>query len=629
MLLYSTSCSTESKPRQVFISYSHQQKEWRDQIVSVLKPLEESRQITAWHDRRLLPGNQWDGVIKQELERSEIILLLVGNAFLQSGYCNDVEVQLAVHRANLGEAILIPFITEPCDWHQAPFARFQCLPSDNTTLSDYPDNQALLEECRDSVAAACIGQWLPRMKDAKPSDGFGIWQVDFRNRNNGAADIPSLIMKMRKLTGESDINYIGVFSKNGQSKDTEIKTLVLEGIPMAFTKLRNLHREQKLSAELDVEILNLDIKLGASFYSGFNDAVNFNQLSKECVGVIHTTQPYLPLRMMGFAVRPSDPSWFMALPHVGDSQLSAENLKNAQQKVIAYFYTSLGVPGEDMHVNLSPYDENRIIPASLIKAPLGQVLVEQDCLLKHFTASLLHPDTDTGKAFWAEVYQTIRSHKTFQLSSHNIFQRVWIVPGNAVIEQKEPGKPFPIRLPPGFEVLPDDWGAIITNCHLKVQAETDYFAFQNKNPGRNRQDEGLNTLFLEIFKSIVLPVIEQEINTGSHFAPLRQVYCSVILAKWYRETLAQPGIHTSLLDLGKRIYLEVLNGDKNYTPSSYTGINNNSPDWLVKCFARYRQLYENGVFRCLKSELSDSAEKPTMKIYFSGEIDFRNLRDII
>jgi len=39
---------------------------------------------------------------------------------------------------------------------------------------------------------------------------------------------------------------------------------VLEDTPMAFIKLENLQREQKLSAELDVEIHHLDIKFGAS-----------------------------------------------------------------------------------------------------------------------------------------------------------------------------------------------------------------------------------------------------------------------------------------------------------------------------------------------------------------------------
>jgi hypothetical protein len=37
----------------------------------------------------------------------------------------------------------------------------------------------------------------------------------------------------------------------------------------------------------------------------------------------------------------------------------------------------------------------------------------------------------------------------------------------------------------------------------------------------------LRLAYLEIFREVVLPVIEDEVNAGTHFAPLRPVYyCS-------------------------------------------------------------------------------------------------------
>lgn len=623
MLLYYNNVTAESKPRQAFISYSHQQSEWRDKLVSSLRPLEESRHITAWHDRKLLPGENWDRVIKKELERSDLILLLVSKAFLNSKYCNDVEVQKAVDRANLGEAILIPVIIEQCEWHSAPFARFQSLPPDKNSLSDNTDTSAVLDECRDQISAACIGQWLPRNKDAKPLEGYGIWHIEFESSEEGNSIVSSIILKLRELTGEYDINYLGLAPSgktNPANKNNYI--LLLEGSPLAFTKLENLYREKMLSAKLGVETTDFDAKLGASYYAGFADVKKFYGNKKECVGIIKPSEPYFPLRMLGIAVRPSDPRWFMAIPHLGDSKLSGEELKKAQQKIIGYFYTALGVPGEDMHVNLSPFKENRILPASLLNAPLGQVLVEQDCLLKHFTASLLHPDTDTGSAFWSEIHKTIGDKHLSNLSSQELYQRAWIVPGNAVIHKKVSGRQFPIQLPPGFELMPEDIGALITECRMKVQAETDYITIQNIHSNQSRNREELNNAFLNIFKDIVLPAIENEVNTGSHFAPLRQVYYSVILAKWYRKNLAQPGIHTSLLELSKRIYIEVLKGNEANTASSHIGITKDSPEWLIKCYSRYKQLFDDGVFKCIKGIAGDTADKPVMRVYFSGEIDF-------
>jgi internalin A len=110
MLLFLQNTSVESRPRQAFISYSHCQETWKDRLMDALRPLEEQRQIVAWHDRKLLPGQPWDGVIREELDRSDLLLLLVGPDFINSSYCRDVEVRRAVERAETGDAVLIPII---------------------------------------------------------------------------------------------------------------------------------------------------------------------------------------------------------------------------------------------------------------------------------------------------------------------------------------------------------------------------------------------------------------------------------------------------------------------------------------------------------------------------------------
>jgi hypothetical protein len=43
-------------------------------MMDALRLLEEQRQITAWHDPKVLPGQPWDGVIREELDRSDLVL---------------------------------------------------------------------------------------------------------------------------------------------------------------------------------------------------------------------------------------------------------------------------------------------------------------------------------------------------------------------------------------------------------------------------------------------------------------------------------------------------------------------------------------------------------------------------
>ena len=41
----------------------------------------------------------------------------------------------------------------------------------------------------------------------------------------------------------------------------------------------------------------------------------------------------------------------------------------------------------------------------------------------------------------------------------------------------------------------------------------------------------------EIVRQIILPEIEKEVNQGQHFANLRQIFNSLILATWYKKNL--------------------------------------------------------------------------------------------
>jgi len=47
----------------------------------------------------------------------------------------------------------------------------------------------------------------------------------------------------------------------------------------------------------------------------------------------------------------------------------------------------------------------------------------------------------------------------------------------------------------------------------------------------------VNNIGSQIVREIILPEIEKEVNTGKNFAPLRQIYQALILAKWYKKTI--------------------------------------------------------------------------------------------
>lgn len=61
----------------------------------------------------------------------------MSSSFLASDYCYAKEVQRAIERQRAAEAVVIPIILRPCDWHGAPFGNLQVLPRDGKAVTTW------------------------------------------------------------------------------------------------------------------------------------------------------------------------------------------------------------------------------------------------------------------------------------------------------------------------------------------------------------------------------------------------------------------------------------------------------------------------------------------------------------
>ncbi len=112
----------------LFYSYSHKDEVLRNQLETHLKLLQREGLIDAWYDRKIEAGDEWKQKIDENLERADIILLLVSANFMDSDYCYEKEMKRALERHQKAEARVIPVIVRDIDWHTAPFAHIQPLP---------------------------------------------------------------------------------------------------------------------------------------------------------------------------------------------------------------------------------------------------------------------------------------------------------------------------------------------------------------------------------------------------------------------------------------------------------------------------------------------------------------------
>jgi internalin A len=121
----------------VFISYSSKDARQLDHLLTRLKPLITVKGLLdVWHDRYLSIGGDWDGEIKRELKSADVILFLISAEFCATDYINDIEVKLAIERAEKGECIIVAIKLENVNLKDHPLAKYTYLPRKGTPIRD-------------------------------------------------------------------------------------------------------------------------------------------------------------------------------------------------------------------------------------------------------------------------------------------------------------------------------------------------------------------------------------------------------------------------------------------------------------------------------------------------------------
>lgn len=155
-----------SKPLEVFYSYSHRDERLRDELDKHLSILKRQNVIKGWHDRKIGAGKEWAGQIDGHLNDADIILLLISADFLASDYCYDVEMERAMQRHEMGQALIIPIILRPVDWKEGVFGKLQALPIDAKPVTSWGNRDRAFENIARGIREA-VEKLAPKMENAE------------------------------------------------------------------------------------------------------------------------------------------------------------------------------------------------------------------------------------------------------------------------------------------------------------------------------------------------------------------------------------------------------------------------------------------------------------------------------
>lgn len=122
----------------IFISYSHENEEWKDELKSHLSVLETHGDFSVWEDRQINMGDDWYPAIKQAIQSAKVAILLVSRDFLTSDFVKREEIPELLKRRETDGLRVIPLIVKPCAWQTVPWlAKLQGATKNNEPLARF------------------------------------------------------------------------------------------------------------------------------------------------------------------------------------------------------------------------------------------------------------------------------------------------------------------------------------------------------------------------------------------------------------------------------------------------------------------------------------------------------------
>jgi len=297
--------------------------------------------------------------------------------------------------------------------------------------------------------------------------------------------------------------------------------------------------------------------------------------------MVNPSPSFVPVMLKGMTLYPDDPLRFDFIIDSGNSGFADVQIKQESNRLVKYFLAAMTAPQIDLWVNLSPYEANKIIPDELGKTELGRDMLAQDYILKQLAASLVHPDRKSGKEFWARLSREGGDRSGGERTA-NAFNKVWIIPEEAVVCET------------GNSVY-------IVKTRLKVMSDADYEAMRHNSVRKGNNTAG-------ILRAVIIPEIEREVNEGSNFALLRQIYQSLILAQWYKETIKN--------NLLSETYIE---------KNKIKGVDLSDPTVKDRIYQQYVDAFKKGVFELTRQEQDRFSGDIAIRRYFSGGEKFSQI----
>jgi O-acetyl-ADP-ribose deacetylase (regulator of RNase III) len=152
-----SSVEAESTRNQVFISYSHKNKDWLDRLQTMLTPLVRKNALGIWDDQQIEAGSKWRDEITKALSSAKVAVLLVSPEFLGSDFIYKHELPPLLAAAQHKGLVVLWVCLSACLYQETEIEAYQAAhdvgkPLDS--LAPHEQNAALVRICQEIKKAA-------------------------------------------------------------------------------------------------------------------------------------------------------------------------------------------------------------------------------------------------------------------------------------------------------------------------------------------------------------------------------------------------------------------------------------------------------------------------------------------
>lgn len=551
----------------VFISYARTDEALKNELQTHLAFLQRAGQVDVWTDRDIRAGENWRERIDENLNRANLILLLVSPAFAASSYCWSIETRRALERHQAGEATVVPVILHPAaGWQDTALGALQALPRGGKAISSWASPALGFQDVVEGLKELLEGA----SSRARFQPELVKWTV---TTAGGAVDRQELSIVLRTSAQDLLLDLLDV--------SASAEELRLESTREGYDKISALHAHGKLSSAIGLEVRSVSAAIGAVLRIEARPGDG----DETTAGITYLPEIFgpeklgarMPPLVTGLAFPLNNPLQlgFTLATDPKDPDLSLPEQQKLQARLGHYLNNFL--IARDVSVTLSPWEEYCGLGKALRRTQLGRDLLAQDVLLKYHAACLMYPEEEVGAAFWREI------------EGHEILEsclRVWIVPDGASVNVSSRDGVAHVDL---------------EKMRLKTLCEVDYHP-----AAKIQRQESSDARVLDAFKTSILPLLNREVNEGPKFGILRQIYSVSIFAKWMRESsLGEWLKRGGLLDCDNpaKFGLEI------------------AGDEVLRLRDQYLVMFRDGVWRCGRTEYDPAAGIVRKRIYIAGGVD--------